>query len=265
MKAATPPNCKLTLTATAAAGLRPTGLRGSKAGQPAPTARITARIAVKVALPAAEPRYRCTLEHERRLWSGGHTHIAGVDEAGRGPLAGPVVTAAVVLPQAAQRWRWGLNDSKQVAEDRREELYQRITQQEGVFWAVSVISPEEIDALNILRATHKGMAQCLAQLSQKPCHALVDGLPVHGLPCPHTALVKGDARSQSIAAASILAKVTRDRLMREAHELYPQYGFAQHKGYPTPAHLQALLEHGPCPLHRRSFAPVAQQELPLGI
>lgn len=211
---------------------------------------------------AAQPVYACTLEHEEILWSSGKMPVAGVDEAGRGPLAGPVVVAAAILPRDGQCASWGLNDSKQLTEEARERIYDRLMECPDLVWAVAVIGAEEIDALNILRATHKGMAECVAALRQPPMHALVDGLPVRGLPCEHTALVKGDARSRSIAAASILAKVTRDRLMREAHEQYPHYGFHQHKGYPTPAHLQALAQHGPCPLHRRTFAPVAQQLFP---
>lgn len=222
--------------------------------------RITERITARVNLLAGDKKYVCSYEHEEQLWASGRTPVAGVDEAGRGPLAGPVVTAAVILPRGGETTKWGLNDSKQLREDERERLYALITACPEVIWAVSVIGPELIDEINILRATHRGMAQSLSQLALAPKHALVDGLPVRGLPCEHTALVKGDSRSHSIAAASILAKVTRDRLMREAHELYPHYGFAQHKGYPTPAHLQALATHGPCPLHRRSFSPVAQQE-----
>jgi ribonuclease HII len=207
-----------------------------------------------------EERYACTYEHEEALWVNGKAPVAGVDEAGRGPLAGPVVVAAVILPRGGEAGGWGLNDSKQLSEEDRERLYDLITTCAEAIWAVAVIGVEDIDTLNILRATHKGMAQSLASLHLAPKHALVDGLPVRGLPCEHTALVKGDSRSHSIAAASILAKVTRDRLMRQAHEEFPHYGFAQHKGYPTPGHLQALAAHGPCPLHRRSFAPVAQQE-----
>lgn len=222
--------------------------------------RITERITKRVPLLAPETRYVCSLEHEEQLWANGKIRIAGVDEAGRGPLAGPVVIAAVILPRGEETAGWGLNDSKQLPEDQRERLYELITACAEAVWAIAVIGVEEIDALNILRATHKGMAKSLQELRHPPCHALVDGLPVPGLPCEHTALVKGDSRSRSIAAASILAKVTRDRFMRQAHETYPQYGFAQHKGYPTPAHLRALMEHGPCPLHRRSFSPVAQQE-----
>lgn len=222
--------------------------------------RITERITKRAPSLAPEKHYVCSLEHEEVLWASGKIRVAGVDEAGRGPLAGPVVIAAVILPRGGEASDWGLNDSKQLTEDERERLYGLITACVEAVWAVAMIGVEDIDSLNILRATHKGMAQSLRELPHPPCHALVDGLPVRGLPCEHTALVKGDSRSRSIAAASILAKVTRDRFMREVHEQYPQYGFAQHKGYPTPAHLRALAEHGPCPLHRRSFAPVAQQE-----
>jgi ribonuclease HII len=177
-----------------------------------------------------------------------------VDEAGRGPLAGPVVAAAVVLPRETELE--GLRDSKCLPPPVREELYERIM---GVAlgWAAAAVGPEEIDRLNILRATHAAMKMALGALSPAPCGALVDGLPVAGLPCPHRAIVDGDARCVTIAAASIIAKVTRDRLMCSLDERYPGYGFARHKGYTTPEHLRALRELGPSPCHRRSFAPVA--------
>lgn len=245
-------------------GLQPTVLAPRKLAGAPPRVRLTPRITERIGRPsrrlAGEVKYTCGFEHEEALWASGEVPVAGVDEAGRGPLAGPVVVAAVILPRQQEVAGWGLNDSKQLNEEQRERLYQIITAAPEVIWAVAVIGAELIDQLNILRATHHGMAQALTKLRVAPKHALVDGLPVRGLPCEHTALVKGDARSRSIAAASILAKVTRDRLMCEAHTSYPHYGFAQHKGYPTPAHRQALAQHGPCPLHRRSFAPVAQQE-----
>lgn len=194
--------------------------------------------------------------------------IAGVDEAGRGPLAGPVVAGAVVLPQA---WiRDGppapfdqLNDSKQLSEKKRELLFDALTKADGLLFSVAIISSLEIDRLNILRATHAGMRQALQGLKRKPDLALIDGLPVVDLGYPQKAIVKGDALSLSIGAASILAKVTRDRLMLDYAKEFPGYGFEAHKGYGTPLHLAALRKLGPCVIHRRSFAPVTQTELNL--
>lgn len=200
--------------------------------------------------------------------AGFHGRIAGVDEAGRGPLAGPVVVAAVILPVL---WvREGppaefaeLNDSKQLSPARREAFFALLTTTPGIERGIAVIEVEEIDRLNILRATHTGMVRALEQLFSPPDHVLVDGLPVSAITLPQTALVKGDSLSYSIAAASVLAKVTRDRLMVEYDRQWPQYGFAVHKGYPTPQHQRALEQHGPCPQHRRSFAPVRQAQLDL--
>ncbi len=202
------------------------------------------------------------------LAAGGVARIAGIDEAGRGPLAGPVVAAAVVLPRA-----WAdsglpeelarLNDSKQVSEKRRERLFEFISEHDGIDSAVAVLDAAVIDDINILRATHRAMNEALAGLSQAADHALVDGLRVDSLTVGQTAIVKGDSRSFSIAAASILAKVTRDRLMVEYDTKHPGYGFARHKGYGTKEHLAALAKLGPCPIHRRSFAPVRAQQLEL--
>jgi ribonuclease HII len=210
------------------------------------------------------------LAHERELWQKGLTLVAGVDEVGRGPLAGPVVAAAVVLPCGwsetgiDSRLR-GLNDSKQLTEAQREEYYAILTSHPEIRYAIASAEAELIDRINILQATHRAMNQALAQLQPPPEHVLVDGRPVKSMPFPHTALVKGDARSYSIAGASVLAKVTRDRLMREMDRLYPGYGFAEHKGYGTPQHLAAIQSLGPCPIHRRSFAPcrAVEMELPL--
>lgn len=204
-------------------------------------------------------------EYERALWDRGCQHVAGVDEVGRGPLAGPVLAAAVILPRP-----WGksgipeplrgLNDSKQLSEPQRERFFEVLTTHPDIRFGVAQLEAPEIDDLNILKATHAVMKTALAALHPPPDHVLVDGLPVRGMPFPQTALVKGDSRSFSIAAASVIAKVTRDRLML-AHDLtWPHYGFAAHKGYPTPTHLQALAEHGPCPLHRRSFAPLKPRQ-----
>jgi ribonuclease HII len=201
----------------------------------------------------------CSFERECALREQGFSFVAGIDEAGRGPLAGPVVAAAVVfLEHEAPE---GLDDSKKLPPSRREALYETLSNSPHVLWAVSVQSAEVVDRLNILRATHQAMREAVASLKRQIDHALIDGLPVRDFPTPHTALVGGDALSFSIAAASVIAKVTRDRIMHEAHERFPQYGFLHHKGYGTPEHLAALREHGPCPLHRISFAPVAQLEL----
>jgi ribonuclease HII len=200
-----------------------------------------------------------TLDHERRLASQGFRIICGIDEAGRGPLAGPVVAAAVVLPDGFKLE--DLDDSKKLTPRRREKLHAVLTTHSEIRWACVHKSPAEIDRLNILRATHAAMRECWAQLDPHPDHALIDGLPVPDFPCPQTALVGGDGLSLSIAAASVIAKVERDRAMLEYDRLYPEYGFAKHKGYPTAEHFAKLRQHGPCPIHRRSFAPVAQAEL----
>jgi len=207
-------------------------------------------------------------EFERRLWSRGVTHVAGVDEAGRGPLAGPVVAAAVIFPPAwstsdfDERLR-DLNDSKQLAERQRDEFFSILTSHSEIRHSIAVVDAETIDRINILEATHRAMNAALAQLQPPPGHVLVDGRPVKSMSLPNTALVKGDARSYSIAAASVIAKVTRDRMMLEFDERFPGYGFAEHKGYGTPQHFAALAERGPSPIHRRSFAPLkpAQMEL----
>ena len=203
----------------------------------------------------------CDFSRERALRARGFLLVAGVDEAGRGPLAGPVVAAAVILPEDFALD--GLTDSKKVSAPKREKIYAILTATAEILWAVAEASVEEIDRLNILRATHLAMARAVDALARKPDHALVDGLPVRGLPVTHTAVVAGDTLSLSIAAASIIAKVTRDRLMVELDARYPQYGFARHKGYGVREHLEALRNHGPCPAHRRSFQPVAQAQLPL--
>lgn len=189
--------------------------------------------------------------YERRLRQEGWTVIAGVDEAGRGPLAGPVVAAAVILPLEGAP---PVADSKSLTGAQRDELYRRLVDCAVV--GIGVVEAPLIDELNILRATHRAMAEAVVALSPQPDCALVDGLPVEGLPVPHTAVVKGDRICRSIAAASIIAKVTRDNLLLDLDRRYPQYGFARHKGYATPEHLRRLQEHGPCPAHRRSFRPV---------
>jgi ribonuclease HII len=189
--------------------------------------------------------------------------VAGVDEAGRGPLAGPVVCAAVILRPRARLP--GLDDSKKLCANAREELFPRI-QAQAVAWCVVFVGIEEIDRLNIFHATMEGMRRALAGLAVAPERALVDGNVVpRGLCCPAEALVGGDGRERAIMAASILAKVSRDRHMVALDALHPGYGFAAHKGYSTPEHLAALERLGPCAQHRRSFAPVTRQfELALG-
>jgi ribonuclease HII len=187
----------------------------------------------------------------------GVTPVAGVDEAGRGPLAGPVVAACVVLdPRAGLP---GVADSKLLSPSRREALYELIVR-ESLDWSVAEVSATVIDRINILRATGRAMRLAAEGLATRPAHLLVDGLPVAGLPFEQTAIVKGDRRCQSIAAASIVAKVTRDRIMTRLAERYPAYGFERHKGYPTVAHREAIRLHGATPEHRVSFALLGRVE-----
>ncbi len=208
------------------------------------------------------------LEFERDLWSREFTLVAGVDEAGRGPLAGPVVAAAVILPAT---WANGgfdarltdLNDSKQLTEAQRENFFEIITTHPDLRYAIAIVDAATIDRINILQATHRAMNEALAKLQPQPQHVLVDGRPVKSMTLPQTALVKGDSRSYSIAAASVLAKVTRDRMMLEFDAKFPGYGFAVHKGYGTPQHLAAIEKLGPCPIHRMTFAPLKQKQAEL--
>jgi ribonuclease HII len=200
----------------------------------------------------------CDFTRERALRARGFLFVAGVDEAGRGPLAGPVVAAAVILPDDCTLE--GLDDSKKLTAKKREHFHAVLTVRADIHWGIGQADVAEIDRLNILRATHLAMVRAVEALPRKPGHALVDGLPVRGLPVPHTAVVAGDTLSLSIAAASIMAKVTRDRLMIALDAEYPQYGFARHKGYGVREHLEALRSHGPSPVHRRSFQPVAQAQ-----
>jgi ribonuclease HII len=202
------------------------------------------------------------LSFEFALHARGLRSIAGVDEAGRGPLAGPVAAAAVILPRTFTCE--GLNDSKKISAPKREILYERLTTDPTIHWGVATASHEEIDQLNILRATHLAMRRAVELLPTSPCRCLIDGLPVKDFPFEHDGIVKGDGLSLSIAAASIIAKVTRDRIMRELDREFPQFGFAKHQGYGTKAHLEALRTHGPCRYHRRSFQPVAQLALSFG-
>jgi ribonuclease HII len=195
--------------------------------------------------PSAAP-YR----FEAQAWRTGLTRVAGVDEAGRGPLAGPVVAAAVVI--APDRRVRGVADSKVLPPERREELYGLIHER-AVAIGVGVVDHLTIDRINILEATRLAMGQALAALAVVPELIITDFVSLRGCPCPQRNLVDGDARCASVAAASIVAKVTRDRLMRELDADFPAYGFARHKGYATAEHLAAIDRHGLCPLHRRSF------------
>ncbi len=206
-------------------------------------------------LPLDEPSAPTDL-FERRARKRGAQWVAGVDEAGRGPLAGPVVVAAVIFD--GRRYPRGLQDSKLLSREEREALYPRILDRAIV--AVAFASRERIDRMNILRASLWAMSRAVAGLAQRPDHVLIDGnmLPPW-LPCPGETIVGGDGRSVSIAAASIVAKVTRDRLMARVGQAFPGYGFESHMGYSTPEHFAALEAHGPCPQHRRSFAPVRNQ------
>jgi len=207
-------------------------------------------------------------EFERALWTQGILRIAGVDEAGRGPLAGPVMAAAAILPP---RWAEsglpaelaGLNDSKQLTETQRERFFEFITRCGEIEFGIAAVDAAVIDEINILQATHRAMNDALAKLNPLPPHALVDGRPVKTLRVPQTAIVKGDARSYSIAAASVLAKVTRDRLMLEFDRQFSGYGFAEHKGYGTARHLAAIERFGACAIHRKSFAPLKPGEAKL--
>jgi ribonuclease HII len=204
---------------------------------------------------------RCGFRYEKKLRATGVTRIAGIDEAGRGALAGPVVAAAVILPEKFRHRR--LNDSKQLAPELREEIYLDLVSNGEIRWTVGIVDSIEIDRINILRASHRAMRLAITALVEPPEHVLIDGLPVIPFPLPQTPIVDGDCISLSIAAASVIAKVTRDRLMRDFCVQFPQYCFHQHKGYGTELHLLKLHEFGPCPIHRRSFEPVAQPLLAL--
>jgi ribonuclease HII len=208
------------------------------------------------------------LSYERELWQKGIALVAGVDEAGCGPLAGPVVSAAVMFPNSWMETGLysklrGLNDSKQLDAGQREKFFNILTTHPEIRHAIVTVEVEMIDQINIRQAAWRGMNLALDQLNPKPQHVLVDGLRIKWLPYPQTALVQGDAKSYSIAAASVLAKVTRDRLMHDLDKQFPGYGFAEHKGYATPQHYAAIKERGPCPIHRRSFAPFRLMEAEL--
>lgn len=188
---------------------------------------------------------------EKELYQKGFKNICGIDEAGRGPLAGPVVVAGVIMPQASMIE--GINDSKKVSEKKREKLYDLIIE-EAISYSVAIIDKDVIDYINILNATKQGVTEVVEGLNIKPDLILVDALThINTKGIPYDSIIKGDAKCYNIAAASILAKVTRDRIMRQWDEIYPQYGFINHKGYGTAKHIEAIKEYGLCPIHRRSF------------
>lgn len=189
-----------------------------------------------------------TIENEKKAL--GYNLIAGVDEAGRGPLAGPVCVASVILPEGAYFEK--INDSKKLTDKVKDKLFDEI-KEKAIAYSIVLVSHEEIDQLNILNATFKGMCDAVTQLSVSPDFVLIDGNRIKGMETPHECVVKGDSKSISIAAASILAKVTRDRYMMELHEKYPEYNFAKHKGYPTKDHYDALKKYGASEVHRKSF------------
>ncbi|MGQ9662089.1 MAG: ribonuclease HII [Kiritimatiellia bacterium] len=208
-----------------------------------------------------EPRH--LLEFERAIWEQGFFRVAGVDEVGRGPLAGPVIAAAVVfdrefLEAEEHGLLAGLTDSKKLSESVRQRFFDMLSNSSHVRAGIGVAETGEIDELNIRRATHLAMARAVRALSPLPDYVLVDGYPVPGFPCPSTAIIRGDSRSLSIAAASVVAKVVRDALMRELDCFYPEYGFARHKGYGSHEHIEALFRYGPSPMHRGSFRPVRE-------
>lgn len=198
-----------------------------------------------------EARLLLLKKQENELRKKGFNFICGIDEAGRGPLAGPVVVASVIMP--ADSMIEGVNDSKKVSEKKREKIYDQIIE-EAISYGVGIIGQDEIDEINILNATKKGLTMSLQELTQKPDLILVDALThIDTLGIPYDSIIKGDAKCYSISAASIIAKVTRDRIMREWDKVYPEYGFEKHKGYGTAAHIAAIKEYGLCPIHRKSF------------
>jgi ribonuclease HII len=193
-------------------------------------------------------------EFERHAAESGVRRIAGIDEAGRGPLAGPVVAGAVILGAPID----DVNDSKKLTPRQREKLFTSIMDGSHVV-GISIIEADQVDAMGIQSANYAAMTQAAQALDLEPDLVLIDGFSVPGCPFPQKKIIKGDQRSMSIAAASIVAKVTRDQLMNEWDSRYPEYGFAKHKGYGTKAHMEALEKHGPCPIHRRSFAPLSKK------
>ena len=194
-------------------------------------------------------------QFEEELYDNGYHLICGVDEAGRGPLAGPVVVASCILPPFLRIK--GINDSKKLSVKKREELYKIIVKQ-AIDYKIVFVSNEDVDKYNIYQATKKGMLEAISKLKVQPDYALIDAMPLHELELKHDSIIHGDARCASIAAASILAKVTRDHYMEKMDVKYPNYGFKKHKGYPTKDHLEALEKYGPCKIHRKTYAPVSK-------
>ncbi len=198
-----------------------------------------------------ELRLKELKRQEDELRNRGFNMICGIDEAGRGPLAGPVVVASVIMP--ANSMIEGVNDSKKVSEKKREKLYDQILE-EAISYGVGIVGQDEIDEINILNATKKGLTMSLKELTVKPDLIIVDALThIDTMGIPYESIIKGDAKCYSISVASIIAKVTRDRIMREWDKVYPEYGFEKHKGYGTSAHIEAIKKYGLCPIHRKSF------------
>ena len=198
-----------------------------------------------------EERLKNLKKYEEELRKKGFKYICGIDEAGRGPLAGPVVVASVIMPENSMIE--GVNDSKKVSEKKREKLYDQILE-EAISYGVGIVGQDEIDEINILNATKKGLTMSLKELTVKPDLIIVDALThIDTMGIPYESIIKGDAKCYSISAASIIAKVTRDRIMREWDKVYPEYGFEKHKGYGTSAHIEAIKKYGLCPIHRKSF------------
>lgn len=200
-------------------------------------------------------RLQKLLKYENEAKAKGFLCIAGIDEAGRGPLAGPVVACACIIPEGV--YFEGVNDSKQLSEDKRKEIFLKLTSNKLISYGIGEISHLEIDHINIYQATIKAMKMAVNKLPVVPDYLLVDGMSISHLNIPAEKIIEGDAKSQSIAAASIIAKETRDQLMREFDEMWPQYGFKDHKGYGTQRHREAIEKYGPCPIHRMTFKPLA--------
>ncbi|MCH9633911.1 MAG: Ribonuclease HII [Chlamydiae bacterium] len=193
------------------------------------------------------------LDEEQALWASGYKKLSGIDEAGRGPLAGPVVAACIYIPQGL--YFDGVNDSKKLSHKLREELFEKLTNHPDVVYGVGIVDHKTIDEVNILQATFLAMREAYTQLATQTDMVLIDGVHLN-LPVPSKKLIKGDARSYTIAAASIIAKVTRDQIMFEYDKQWPEYGFGQHKGYGTEKHRKKIFELGPCSIHRESFEPI---------
>ena len=206
-------------------------------------------------MPKSEKEIIDMLEYEKKYWDKGYTLVAGIDEAGRGPLAGAVFAAAVVFEPGVVVE--GINDSKKLTEKKREELFD-VIKEKALYWSIVAVDEKVIDERNILQATYKAFAESLNSLPEMPQIALIDGNRAKNIPTEFETIVKGDSHSQSIAAASILAKVARDRYIVELDKEYPQYGFAKHKGYPTKDHLDAVAQFGPSPIHRLTFKGVRE-------